>query len=139
MTEDHPVKYLTFQGKIAEGEYGAGEMQIWDTGNSDAAGKDTPVKQLNDGHLAFRLHGEKLNGEFNLVRMHGARQSGDKVGSNGCWLKRKTSTPNKIMSCATATRETRTRPNRSRRGPSVEKVHMSGARNRLLKFSKRKN
>src|SRR3982750_3027941 len=50
-TEDHPVKYLTFEGKIPAGEYGGGEMRIWDTGTWRPAGNETPEKEFEAGHL----------------------------------------------------------------------------------------
>ena len=75
MVEDHPVEYLTFRGHIAEGNYGAGEVKIWDTGRYEVSGSDDPVQQLAAGKLSVVLHGKKLRGEFHLVQMKGkARQ-----------------------------------------------------------------
>src|SRR6266699_2868802 len=75
MVEDHPLEYRTFEGMIAEGEYGAGEVIVWDQGTySPLAGKTKDAmqeqvrKQLNQGALRFLLFGEKLRGEFALIR-----------------------------------------------------------------------
>ena len=68
-TEDHPVEYLKFQGHIPEGNYGAGEHMIWDTGRYELVSGDNPLEQLEAGRLNFRLHGEKLQGAFTLLRM----------------------------------------------------------------------
>lgn len=68
-TEDHPVEYLKFQGHIPEGNYGAGEHMIWDEGRYELVEGDDAVEQLEKGRLKFRLQGEKLRGEFNLLRM----------------------------------------------------------------------
>lgn len=68
-TEDHPLEYLTFEGTIPEGEYGAGEVIVWDLGKYEILG-DTPVlRQWERGHIKFRLHGKKLKGEFALTYM----------------------------------------------------------------------
>ncbi|HYP54352.1 MAG TPA: DNA polymerase ligase N-terminal domain-containing protein, partial [Pyrinomonadaceae bacterium] len=70
-TEDHPVEYLKFEGHIPEGNYGAGEHMIWDAGTYELVeGKDA-LAQLEAGRLKFRLKGEKLRGEFNLVKFGG--------------------------------------------------------------------
>jgi bifunctional non-homologous end joining protein LigD len=74
--EDHPYEYRKFEGIIPEGNYGAGNVIIWDEGwyearadtNDDEA---TLRKELKKGHLTFVLHGKKLKGEFALIRMHG--------------------------------------------------------------------
>ncbi len=71
MTEDHPVKYLTFEGTIPKGNYGAGEMSIWDSGTYEMANGETFDEGLQEGKLKFRLRGQKLSGEFSLVKMHG--------------------------------------------------------------------
>src|SRR5690606_13507510 len=69
-TEDHPMKYLDFQGVIPKGNYGAGEMTIWDTGTyspiSDS--KNTVLKMYKDGDLKITFFGAKLRGDFALVR-----------------------------------------------------------------------
>ena len=61
-TEDHPVEYLKFEGYIPEGNYGAGEDLIWDSGTYELERDDRPLKQLKKGKLNFHLHGEKLHG-----------------------------------------------------------------------------
>ncbi|HEY0543905.1 MAG TPA: non-homologous end-joining DNA ligase [Pyrinomonadaceae bacterium] len=70
-TEDHPVEYLKFEGHIPEGNYGAGEHMIWDEGTYELVAGTDPLAELEAGKLKIRLHGEKLAGEFNLVRMSG--------------------------------------------------------------------
>jgi bifunctional non-homologous end joining protein LigD len=69
-TEDHPVKYLTFHGTIPKGNYGAGEMDIWDEGNfrvsPEAVEKDL-LKQLEQGNLKIEFTGSRIKGNFALV------------------------------------------------------------------------
>jgi len=67
--EDHPFEYRTFEGTIPEGNYGAGEVIIWDQGTYEPEGPDSAAKQIERGELKFRLHGAKLNGSFVLVRL----------------------------------------------------------------------
>src|SRR5579883_607879 len=67
-TEDHPIEYLTFEGHIPEGNYGAGDMVVWDTGTYSVRGNDSPDKQLAKGHLKIEFQGQKLHGAFALVR-----------------------------------------------------------------------
>jgi bifunctional non-homologous end joining protein LigD len=71
MTEDHPVEYLKFEGSIPEGQYGAGKQLIWDTGNYRPRDDEDPLLRLKEGKLSFELRGDKLRGEFNLIRMKG--------------------------------------------------------------------
>lgn len=68
-TEDHPLEYGAFEGTIPQGEYGGGEVFLWDKGywEPDEETGD-PVKALKKGHLKFRLYGERLEGSFVLVR-----------------------------------------------------------------------
>lgn len=66
-TENHPLEYGSFEGVIPKGEYGAGSVIIWDTGK--AAWKNDPDTGLKDGKLEFVLAGERLKGEFHMVRM----------------------------------------------------------------------
>jgi bifunctional non-homologous end joining protein LigD len=69
--EDHPVEYGGFEGNIPKGNYGAGSVMLWDRGSFDLLGEASGAEQMARGDLKFRLHGEKLNGDFALVRMKG--------------------------------------------------------------------
>jgi bifunctional non-homologous end joining protein LigD len=79
MVEDHPFDYLNFEGIIPEGEYGGGTVIVWDEGTYEPIepikGKKAQEKhllaQLKTGQLKIKLHGEKLNGEFAMVKTHG--------------------------------------------------------------------
>jgi len=78
--EDHPVSYFHFEGKIPEGNYGAGAVMVWDTGTWQPLGDEHAM--LNKGDLKFQLNGEKLKGEFVLAKMRSRRP-----GSKGTeWL-----------------------------------------------------
>src|SRR4051794_24510155 len=68
-TEDHPLKYIDFEGQIPKGQYGAGTMDVYDTGPYDV------VEERRDGGLTVRLHGEVLQGVWTLVP---ARLDGDR-------------------------------------------------------------
>ncbi|MBA4089126.1 DNA ligase D [Sphingomonas sp. VDB2] len=69
-TEDHPLSYGDFEGLIPEGEYGGGTVMLWDRGTwQPIAGKS--AKDLEKGHLHFTLDGERMKGEWLLVRMKG--------------------------------------------------------------------
>lgn len=78
MTEDHPYAYASFEGVIPEGNYGAGNVIIWDEGTWELIEPgDDPVAALNGGKLTFRMYGKKMFGEWALVRI-GGRQKSDK-------------------------------------------------------------
>lgn len=78
--EDHPVSYFDFEGIIPEGNYGAGTVMVWDVGTWEPLGDAHAM--LQKGDLKFRLHGQKLNGEFVLAHMRSRRP-----GSKGTeWL-----------------------------------------------------
>src|SRR5207253_127794 len=62
--EDHPLEYATFEGEIPKGEYGAGSVEIWDSGTYEL------VEEKPDGGLTVRLHGKKLDGLWTLVPAH---------------------------------------------------------------------
>lgn len=66
-TEDHPLDYGSFEGEIPEGEYGAGEVFLYDTGTWESE-LDEPEAALQKGELKFRLDGEKLKGSFVLIK-----------------------------------------------------------------------
>lgn len=70
-TEDHPLEYRTFQGVIPAGNYGAGQVTIWDEGTFEMEGQLSAGAQIERGELKFKLHGRRLQGSFVLVRMRG--------------------------------------------------------------------
>ncbi|OCA77301.1 3'-phosphoesterase [Chryseobacterium artocarpi] len=76
MVEDHPYEYRTFEGSIPKGNYGAGEVEIWDEGTYEPLekidGKSDDLVMRSELHkqsLKFILHGKKLKGEFALVKI----------------------------------------------------------------------
>ena len=71
-TEDHPLDYGGFEGTIPEGNYGAGEVMLWDSGTYTVEGNLSAQEQVEKGELKFSLHGQKLNGSFVLVRLKGS-------------------------------------------------------------------
>jgi len=98
--EDHPVSYFHFEGIIPANNYGAGTVMVWDTGTweplkDDYSGHTTNLAQrekealtmLAKGDLKFRLHGEKLKGDFVLAKMR-SRRPGSK-GNEWLLIKKK--------------------------------------------------
>lgn len=74
--DDHAFDYRTFEGRIPEGSYGAGDVIVWDAGTYEVEGTDTRqaseekiAQDLEKGHLDIILHGHKLNGAFVLIRI----------------------------------------------------------------------
>lgn len=65
--EDHPVDYSSFEGTIPRRQYGAGTVIVWDRGTWEPIGD--PRAGMRAGKLVFRLHGEKLAGLWELVRI----------------------------------------------------------------------
>jgi bifunctional non-homologous end joining protein LigD len=85
MVEDHPLDYRTFEGTIPEGNYGAGTVMVWDEGTYrpvEAVSRKEAESLLHDeldrGHLHFVLDGEKLHGQFSLIKL--------KRGAPNAWL-----------------------------------------------------
>ena len=74
--EDHPIEYLDFEGVIPAGEYGGGDVIVWDRGTYELVGFENGVAAVEGGAFHVILHGEKLHGEFILVRTK--RQEGGK-------------------------------------------------------------
>jgi len=82
-TEDHPLSYATFEGTIPKGQYGGGTVMLWDRGTwSPIKGKS--AKDLDKGHLHFVLDGERMKGEWLLIRL---KPRGKEKSEN--WLLRK--------------------------------------------------
>jgi bifunctional non-homologous end joining protein LigD len=70
-TEDHPLDYGDFEGTIPAGEYGGGTVMLWDEGRwVPEPGKD-PSKTIEEGHLHFRLEGERMKGDWVMFRLKG--------------------------------------------------------------------
>jgi bifunctional non-homologous end joining protein LigD len=83
-TEDHPLGYATFEGTIPKGEYGGGTVMLWDRGTWESIPDKDPRKTIEEGHLHIILHGERMKGEWLLVRMK--PRPGEKTEN---WLLRK--------------------------------------------------
>jgi bifunctional non-homologous end joining protein LigD len=67
-TEDHPLSYSNFEGTIPQDEYGGGTVMLWDDGTwAPIPGKS--AKDLEQGHLHFVLDGERMKGEWLLIRL----------------------------------------------------------------------
>ena len=75
--EDHPIEYFEFEGVIPKGEYGGGDVIVWDWGQWTPAKTSDPAKAIAKGELHFDLAGEKLKGRFVLVR------TGSSPGASG--------------------------------------------------------
>ncbi len=69
--EDHPLEYFDFEGVIPAGEYGGGDVIVWDWGTWEPADGADPIDAISAGSLHFDLRGEKLAGRFALVRKGG--------------------------------------------------------------------
>jgi DNA ligase D-like protein (predicted 3'-phosphoesterase) len=72
-TEDHPLDYIDFEGRIPKGEYGAGTVIVWDIGTYENTtkidGKEVPMTEaLEKGHATVNLSGKKLRGGYALTR-----------------------------------------------------------------------
>ena len=83
-TEDHPLAYATFEGTIPKGQYGGGTVMLWDRGTWEPIPGKDPRKTLAEGHLHFILHGERMKGEWLLIRL---KPRGGEKREN--WLLRK--------------------------------------------------
>src|SRR3954467_1578865 len=62
--EDHPIEYAKFEGEIPKGNYGAGTVELWDTGTYEL------LEEKRNGGLTFRLHGRRFEGVWTLVPAH---------------------------------------------------------------------
>ena len=76
-TEDHPLRYRTFEGVIPKGEYGAGTMLIWDTGSYEVLKADNLAAAIAAGEVKVVLRGRRLRGEWHLVRTRAGHNGND--------------------------------------------------------------
>jgi bifunctional non-homologous end joining protein LigD len=75
--EDHPIEYMDFEGVIPSGQYGGGDVIVWDTGPWDLHAADDAAEAVRDGELHADVYGEKLKGRFILIRTGGRGGTGD--------------------------------------------------------------
>jgi bifunctional non-homologous end joining protein LigD len=66
--EDHPIEYLSFEGVIPAGQYGGGDVIVWDTGTWAPHGTGDPAAAVAAGELHADVYGQKLRGRLVLVR-----------------------------------------------------------------------
>ncbi len=85
-TEDHPIEYLAFEDVIPRGEYGGGDMIVWDWGTYEPEETDDPGAAVAAGELKFAIHGEKLRGRFTLVHTGGRRDASGRKTDPDAWL-----------------------------------------------------
>ena len=85
-TEDHPIEYLEFEEVIPRGQYGAGDMIVWDWGTYEPEETDAPAAAVASGELKFRIHGERLRGRFTLVKTRGRVDEQGRAESGDPWL-----------------------------------------------------
>ena len=83
-TEDHPLSYATFEGTIPKGQYGGGTVMLWDYGTWTPDPRKDPRKTILEGHLHFTLDGERMKGEWIMIRLK--PRPGEK---NENWILRK--------------------------------------------------
>lgn len=82
VVEDHPYSYKDFEGTIPEGNYGAGNVIVWDNGTYNEVMTDEKKESekkllagLKKGHITFILNGKKLKGEFALIKLRGKQEN----------------------------------------------------------------
>ncbi|HEY7452670.1 MAG TPA: DNA ligase D [Candidatus Limnocylindria bacterium] len=85
-TEDHPIEYLEFEEVIPKGQYGAGDMIVWDWGTWEPEETDAPAAAVAAGELKFRLHGERLRGRYTLVKTRGRVDEQGRAEGGDPWL-----------------------------------------------------
>jgi bifunctional non-homologous end joining protein LigD len=78
--EDHPLEYGNFEGIIPRGNYGAGEVIVWDRGTYRSKDGERPDEAIDSGEIKFALRGKKLRGGFTLVKMR------NRDGADNAWL-----------------------------------------------------
>src|SRR5271154_6463482 len=75
--EDHPLEYAQFEGVIPKGNYGAGDVRIWDRGTFETEGAQPAGAQIANGEIKFTLDGTRLQGRFVLVKMRNSRRQNE--------------------------------------------------------------
>ncbi len=75
--EDHPLEYAKFEGEIPKGNYGAGDVKIWDRGTFQTEGTETAQTQIANGEIKFRLNGTRLRGRYVLVKLRNSARKNE--------------------------------------------------------------
>jgi bifunctional non-homologous end joining protein LigD len=75
--EDHPMEYNKFEGSIPKGQYGGGEVIIWDNGTYEVEGETGADEQIARGDFKFNLHGKKVRGSFVLVKLKNSQKKNE--------------------------------------------------------------
>ena len=75
--EDHPPEYGKFEGVIPKGNYGAGDVRIWDRGTFKTEGSQSAAAQIENGEIKFSLDGTRLKGRFVLVKMRNSKRQNE--------------------------------------------------------------
>jgi bifunctional non-homologous end joining protein LigD len=78
--EDHPLDYIDFEGVIPRGEYGAGDVIVWDTGTYRLVKGEDAAEEMAKGELHVELDGQKLSGRVAMIR------TGRRTGEGQQWL-----------------------------------------------------
>src|SRR5260370_22852882 len=87
-TEDHPIEYGSFEGRIPDGEYGAGDSLIWGNGAADSIPPGQLSEQRKKGRIHVEFKGKKLRGAWHLVRTRvaGQRRESENAPGKAQWL-----------------------------------------------------
>lgn len=95
-TEDHPLNYADFEGKIPKGEYGAGDVIIWDKGTyKNLKENNNLTENIKNGEIVVWLEGKKLKGKFALIQ---TKFQSNKKNWLLIKMKDENTKPNKIIS-----------------------------------------
>ncbi|HEY5146192.1 MAG TPA: DNA ligase D [Polyangiaceae bacterium] len=136
-TEDHPMAYNKFEGRIPDGEYGAGDVLIWDRGTYDTVPPGQQQAMMAKGHLHVRIAGEKLVGDWHFVRTNRGGRGDDGAGQPGKaqWLffKAKDAQANPAFDVVTARPESVVSGKEATRGPRRVGASHEGESARALK------
>ncbi|HET9899019.1 MAG TPA: DNA polymerase ligase N-terminal domain-containing protein [Streptosporangiaceae bacterium] len=84
--EDHPIEYLEFEGVIPRGEYGGGDVIVWDIGTWEPHATDDPAAAVASGEFHADVTGHKLAGRLVLIRRGGGRKPYSSSGEQEQWL-----------------------------------------------------
>jgi len=132
-TEDHPIEYNAFEGRIPEGEYGAGDVLIWDRGTYETVPAGRERAMLDKGHMHVRLSGEKLVGEWHLVRTGDRGSNADRRPAQWLMFKAKDAFANAAYDVVAERPESVVSGRQATRGPRRSGASEQGRSARALK------